>query len=546
MECMDGEKKPINFYIYAIGLTIVSFYYGFDISIPGIQSLCQIYITISTGILVVIFAVCAILQWKDSLKEIFTILDWPLAFSAISLFTSIVTVYLSYSTYYQNLLHWLFVFTTTIVFYAILSLLLMITRLRNQVKEQQTSPKTPIASTDLEKQTLIPIRIEKCPICGKIFSGQSDYCELCGKDLTKIDKKKTREFIGVFDSEITNTFTILAAVGAIISLLPVFSNFLVGQDWIPILLSSPLGFFSIILLITASYLGIFFMITLLVTILHSSYLKIFNENNPSPVLEKIIAFLLISIGVLSIFVSVVFLSFIWLVKGDFAISYTIAILLVIGSIAIDLVGTIIIISLIVGSDDNQSKKNRSLKKSVAIVVSIFISIAIILIIVLYAYPATIEYVNNFTHYYESGKSIPVEIKVESINQNNKTPVSLHLNKTTDAYFGKNLTAFDLPYTQCHWSTNFGYFLTITSNNSIIQKQAQEYIVPGCGSYADKLYWTYETSDMGKDKPPIIIGLTVEDRNKKINNVLGDTHIFLDWNNSDTLKISNASIFFSNF
>jgi hypothetical protein len=358
------------------------------------------------------------------------------------------------------------------------------------------------------------------------------------KKAPSANKSTQKGFLSLFDNEITNAFTILAAVGAIISLLPAFSTFLVGSDWIPALLSNETGFLTIILLIAASYLGLIFMIILIIALLQSAYSKIFNIANQSSHQEKVAAFILILVGASAIFFSALFLFFVWIAKTDFAINYTILMFIIICEFLFILFLAYVILSILVAVKILKSNSKWDVfVKPVAIIIYIVITVVIFYL----AYPATVDYVNNITHYYDTGKSIPVEIKIDSIYQNNKTPVSIHLNKTTDAYFGKNLSIFDLPYAQCHWWTNYGYFLTITSNNSVIQKQSQDVIIPGCGNFEDKTYWTYEVSDFGKNKPQIIIGLTVEDRNKKVNNMLGNARIIFNWSGTDSININNSKI-----
>lgn len=522
-----------KYYLFVIGLIIVAIYTGFGITLTGIQNLCLAYITISTAILAITFAVCAIFQCRDNLREIFPPLEWLLAFSTLSLFGSILTYYVSYSIPYDSFIHLFFIGISILIFITIISFVRVIDRFNTRMKEQQPSVISPDIQTVAENPTCLPIIIEKCPTCGKIFSGQSDFCEVCGKQLTNIEKNNSHEFVSLFDSEITNLFTILAAVGAIISLLPAFSNFLMGPDWLPVLLSTELGFLSVILLILASYTGIIFILVILVCLIISSYSKIFNEKNKSSHQEKITAFVLIVIGSFSIFAAVLFLFFVWLAKADFTINYSILIFIIICEFLVILLISYLIISLAASHFFNLKLKKYPIKPA-----AVLLYVLIIAIVVFLAYPATADYVNNITKYYYSDKSIPVEIKIDEIDQNNITPASVHLNKTTDAYFGKNLSIFDLPYAQCHWSTNYGYFLTVTSNNSLIQRQSQEVISPGCGSYSDKLYWTYEINDFGKSKSPVLIGLMVEDRNKKVNNVLGDAHIILNWNSTDTVIIEN--------
>ena len=64
--------------------------------------------------------------------------------------------------------------------------------------------------------------------------------------------------------------------------------------------------------------------------------------------------------------------------------------------------------------------------------------------VYYLVPFTFGMVTDISHYY-SDKTITVKIKEDRVDQNNQTPVLIHLNKSIDAYLTNNLTVFDLGY-----------------------------------------------------------------------------------------------------
>ena len=317
----------------------------------------------------------------------------------------------------------------------------------------------------------------------------------------------------------------MAAIGALISLFPIFSDFLIGPNWLDVLLSTELGFLTLTLLLIASYAGAIFMLVILISMMRSIYSKIVDNNKYSDP-EKIASSVLMLIGAVSIFASVLFLLLIWIVKFDFAIYYNLLIIILIGETIAVVVGFFILLSLL----------SKYIPKPIAIIILLIIIASLCFFIVL---PITVDTLTNISHYY-SDKPVIVKINVEDVNQNNNTPVLLLLNRTIDAYFTKNLSIFDEPYAQCHWSTNYGYFFTITSNNSVIKRHSQELIIQGC-DLKNKIYWTYDIGDLGKNKPLVLIGMTLEDRNKKENYYLGDAHLNVNWTDTDTIKFDDESL-----
>ena len=415
---------------------------------------------------------------------------------------------------------WVFVFSLiaiiglTYVFYSV------IVKFIEKIKNQQnvSSEFSEIAKTD----TPIPLIIEKCPICGKIFKGQSEYCDLCGKQLSE-----PHRFANLFDDNITNLFTILAAIGALISLFPALSNFLIGPDWLNVLLSTKLGFLTLTLLLMASYAGVIFMLIILMSMMREFYVKIFrNEKLSDP--EKKVSFVLILISAISFFAAVLYLLFIWIVKFDFAISYNILILFLIGECIVAVVTYYILLSM----------AEKYIPRFWAIIILLILSVFLCWFVI---FPITTNTLTNVSNYY-SNKSIKVEINGTIISQDNKIPAILRVNKTLDAYFTKDFSIFDQYYAQCQWSTNYGYFFTITSNNSVIKRQSQEFLLQGCGD-PKEIYWTYDIDDYGKNKPLVLIGFNVEDQNKKVNSSLGNAHLIINWTDTDTIKIENDSLLF---
>jgi NADH:ubiquinone oxidoreductase subunit 5 (subunit L)/multisubunit Na+/H+ antiporter MnhA subunit len=341
-------------------------------------------------------------------------------------------------------------------------------------------------------------------------------------------------FVDLFDETITRLFTIIAAIGALISLYPIFANFLLGSDWLKVLLSTQSGFLTLGLLLTASYAGLLFMAIILLFMMREFFIKISNDEHPD--MEKVVISIIMLIGAVSMFSGVLFLSLIWLTKSDIALYYSIFTL----ALFLEYLMLLVIIYIIISGCTTSWLKY---KINAAAIISSFILAILVFYLVLF--PVTSYFFSTYSNYY-SDKTIIVKIRPEVISEDNKTPVRLFLNKTTDAAFTKNISMFDLSYAQCHWTTNYGYFVAITSNNSVIEKEPQEFIVPGCGNITDKIFWTYNIDDFGKNKPPVIIGLAVEDQNKIVNNNLGDSRIILNWTGMDSIEIENNDSMIQSF
>jgi membrane-associated HD superfamily phosphohydrolase len=124
------------FYALAIGMTIllaITLWFPlYGITMQGIQSLCPAYITISTAILAVIFAVVAIITSRSNIQERIQIFRWPIAFSTISLFGSIYTYYLSYVNNLGYVILPLFFIASVFTFYAVFSItMIILTQMEN-------------------------------------------------------------------------------------------------------------------------------------------------------------------------------------------------------------------------------------------------------------------------------------------------------------------------------------------------------------------------------------------------------------------------------
>jgi hypothetical protein len=179
---------------------------------------------------------------------------------------------------------------------------------------------------------------------------------------------------------------------------------------------------------------------------------------------------------------------------------------------------------------------------------IFLIIGIILIIPLYLFIVppldNIGIISAEMSKYYSNKSFNVTFQKVEIKISNATPIIISLTPKIDAFTGGT---FDSIYAQCHWSTNYGYFVTINSDYTLIKKYSNEFVIPKCSDSDEHVSWTYDVGDYRKSKPPVVISLKIEDPNKivkfqKLGDLsnLGGTHLNFVWADTDILQIENNS------
>jgi hypothetical protein len=364
----------------------------------------------------------------------------------------------------------------------------------------------------------------KCPICGRPLLSEH-FGRLRQTFLRNTEKKEIDSFSGFFDNNITNLFTILTVIGAFITLLTVLVNFLLGPDWLNVLLATKFGFFILFLLIASVFAGAIFMAIILVFIVNLFYLRVINSKKFEKS-EKILYSFFVFIGVFALFSAILFLLLSWFVKFDISIlNCGLVIIVILGYL-----GLLTLIFALFTQIFSKASKNVLLSCSLLISIAIFCILGYLIM----------GFNTDVSNYY-SNKVVSVGINGTIDNQTINTPVVVHLNQKLDAYFTKNFTLFDANYAQCHWTTNYGYFVSINPNTSVIDRQDHNIVIKKCDpDYV--IYWTYDPSDFGKNKPPVLISLTIEDRNKlaesnyDLQSSIGNAHLLLNWTSADTAVI----------
>lgn len=89
---------------------------------------------------------------------------------------------------------------------------------------------------------------------------------------------------------------------------------------------------------------------------------------------------------------------------------------------------------------------------------------------------------------------------------------------------RNLSDYDRAYyTNFHWTTNYGYFISNDPSDHLVKKQGSDFSQKNASS---TIFWTYDVRDQDVTKPPVIISLAVENiRTKKI---LNGTSVKMQW------------------
>ena len=367
----------------------------------------------------------------------------------------------------------------------------------------------------LKRKSIIEKNLEKIKENERQQTGASDSnTRYFGKSIELFDKK-------------TNLFVIIASICTIISLAPLFLTSLLGENWFGKILAIPLGFDALMLIIAATFFGATFSLLILIVIAFDFCNCIFKDQD-IPVYQKTSTLIVNLIGGVSILCLNLFLVFVWFSKFDYIIfNFAFPIFMVI-YIILFLIVSIGILGYFHEKTTNPSEK------------TIFLILSIIVIIALIAsFIPIVNYVGVFYNEkskYYSPKTINSSINYSTSEKIQNYPIILSITPDlSELKPTKNISDFDVYYAQCQWSTNYGFFFTTSYNNSVIKSRSQEFIIPRCIDFHEKIYWTYEDIDYTKEKPPVYIGLILEDPNKKDNYHLSDALRIFNWTDTNSLE-----------
>lgn len=90
------------------------------------------------------------------------------------------------------------------------------------------------------------------------------------------------------------------------------------------------------------------------------------------------------------------------------------------------------------------------------------------------------------------------------------------------------SSLDNDSVECRWLTDYGTFLSWGPPDFKVYDLGSDPVA----NY--KIYWSYNASDMGKEKPPVQVLLSVWD--KKTGRVINTTGIGISWKDNDTAVV----------
>ncbi|MFC1913419.1 hypothetical protein ACFLX7_04435 [Chloroflexota bacterium] len=85
--------------------------------------------------------------------------------------------------------------------------------------------------------------------------------------------------------------------------------------------------------------------------------------------------------------------------------------------------------------------------------------------------------------------------------------------------------------QFHWRTNYGHFIAWDTQDLEVNLLGPVVINNG-----EKIYWSYNPSEVGVEKPSVVISLQIED--EKTQQVLAETKLKIGWEDRDTAILIN--------
>ncbi|PKL64033.1 MAG: hypothetical protein CVV32_10240 [Methanomicrobiales archaeon HGW-Methanomicrobiales-3] len=350
-----------------------------------------------------------------------------------------------------------------------------------------------------------------------------------------------------FFSSSLDLMTIIGIIIAAISLAPVFLTFFLGDEWFHILLFTQMGILALTSIISATFASSVFII-ILGWVIVARWIRQILLNGDVRLIEKIISFIILFVGSVAIFGLGWFLAIVWFTRYNAAISIS---GLTIFTFVFALISLILIAILI--------ELSSYYPYGIRIVASILIVLFLILLIAALIIPTINNSVTiyNISSGYTVSKTFNLSFNMSRVTTNSESP-NIFLIDTDFTEFD-NSHDINKDYYDCHWSTNYGNFITIDTITMLTQKRSDEFLIPKCVQNPKyKIYWTYDSSDYLKQKPPVIISLQVENSNRRlafeklgepVEYSVGSNYSYFIWNQKDDLILNdtvrpNVSNFFA--
>jgi hypothetical protein len=348
------------------------------------------------------------------------------------------------------------------------------------------------------------------------------------------------------DPSITNLFLIIVGIGTIISLLPIFLDFFFSPNWLNILLKNMFGFFTLLLILIAVFTGVIFMMIVTMYIAYEFYIGVIKQKYT--IIDKFFSSFYMVVFLVSLFSICLILLNVWVImalaKFNFILSLSIFFISLILGIFFIISGEVILIDQITRTGLNSKiisgylssfaahLRKYNIRSGVWKFLQILSLILLILVVGYLLFLIISPPFSLVTNYYnDTEKHIEINMWYnESISRNN-SPLILPLHYSPEN--ATNLGILDEYYLDCHWSTNYGYFLEMRKDFSQIKRAGNELTISVCPNSTDNIFWTYDAAEFGKSKPDFFIGLSFNDINKET--TLGRSHLNLSWKDYDVIE-----------
>jgi hypothetical protein len=95
--------------------------------------------------------------------------------------------------------------------------------------------------------------------------------------------------------------------------------------------------------------------------------------------------------------------------------------------------------------------------------------------------------------------------------------------------GRPMKDFDF-----HWNANYGFFLNWGPPDYKVEELGGNVINKG-----EKIYWSYDPNDMGKEKPSVKISLTIGD--VQSGKILTVSYLEIEWEDQDMAKVKGDPV-----
>jgi hypothetical protein len=356
--------------------------------------------------------------------------------------------------------------------------------------------------------------VKKCPQCGNEIFCLDPYCPHCKYRLERHFTVKT------FLKENFQYFVIIGVIGTMISLLPNLGTSAFGPNWVS---NNELGQFSLSLLIIIFFGGLF-IVSIIFVIIDKIAENRSNEDEKHflkviPYREGDIQRFLLFICLFPMAIGFAFFIFPYVMYIP-NINAIYGFLLVVSLIIIAYlsVSVWVIKKQVQSIDEFSSHFGKHRLTVFTLGVLIFL---LLILYILFSFPPQTIIPHPYTN---ETIEIGADQKYYSplFSQNRGLLLSV-----------TNITPDQISHTKCHWSTNYGYFVSHTLSGAPDQILGSEF-----DSNTRPVFWTYPTEDIQQQKNPVTIRLVISNSEDN-SSVIKETSLNLTWFTKDIVFINKS-------